>query len=128
MGSIFQVKGTVYRNDSADIRLAVKDTETGVLVQRADIVRIGCRLERILPSPQVVANWSISVEDSISDGPIFQQQDPGWHYTDEGYNFFWALERGYLDKAPAQYRLIFEFELTGLRKGTHVVDLDVLAP
>lgn len=128
MGNVFTPKGTVYRNDSVDVKLSVMDTATGAFVRRADVVRIECRLVRDHPNPTIVANWSINVESSITDGPVFHQQDPSWPFHDAGYNFTWMLPRGYLESAPAKYRLIFEIHKIGLAKSTHNVLVEVLSP
>lgn len=128
MGKIFTPKGTVYRNDSASVRLAIVDTDTNVLIQRSVVVRIGAELWRVHPEPRRVASWSLNVDDVIVDGPIYHQQDPGWPYTEEPYNFRWELPRDYLTKAPAQYRLVFTVEKVGLKKSTHVALIEVEAP
>lgn len=125
MASIFTPKGKVYRNDSVDFRLAIVDTETNLLVQRSQVVRISAALWRMHPSPKEVANWSLNVEDVLVDGPIFHAQDSGWPYADKGYNFRWDLPRDYLVTAPAKYRMVFRVEKVGLKLSTHAAEIEV---
>ncbi len=128
MGKFFVPKGVVYRNNSADIRLAIVDTETNVTILRSDVVRIVAELWRDHPDPKRIGSWSLNVDDVIVDGAIFHQQDAGWPYKDSGYNFRWELPRGYTTKAPGRYRVLIHVDKVGLKHSTHVAEIEVIAP
>ena len=94
MSDIYSPAGKIYRGDSADIRLAVIDRTTSAFLERGRVMSIRAELWRDAPSPKQIATWGVDVEEHLSDGPITHAQDPGWPFSDLGYNLRWLLPKG----------------------------------
>lgn len=124
----FKPTGSILRGEGAVLRSALYVDDTRELVTRAEAIRAEVELWMVSPDQRRVADFGVTIDDLITDGPIFHAQDPAWPDPRNGYNLKWTLPAGYTTKAPARYRIVVHIQLTGNRRGHASGDLVVEAP